>query len=402
MRVYLDHNATTPQRPEVSELLARLAREPLGNPSSLHAAGRRARHAIDEARERVAAALGVDDDEVVFTSGGTESNNLALTGALTALEGSPGLVTSAVEHSAVLATARALEASGTPLRVVEVDAEGRVDAGQIGRAARDAAAGLVSVQAANNEIGVVQPLAQVARALGELPSRPLLHTDAVQALGRIPLPLRELGVDLASFSAHKVGGPLGVGILFRRQGVALQPLLHGGEQEASLRPGTENAAGIAGRRARHRARLCGARALPRRGRSAHTIPLGGTCTPVAVDPTPGPTDRRTRPPTEHARHRSALERRARRQGACNAARRRRTRGERGFRVRQRFGRTVARAARDGARRERCARRRAAVARENDERRRVQARGGHPGESSRAVSRDVTLRQDVVNNPYEIA
>ncbi|MEM7307142.1 MAG: cysteine desulfurase family protein [Planctomycetota bacterium] len=245
MTIYLDHNATTPLRPEVRELLGELAEEQLGNPSSLHASGRRARHRIDEARARTAHALGVGEDEILFTSGGTESNNLALAGVLGAAGAPAGLVTTAVEHSAVLAPARALEARGHRLRVVPVDAAGRVDAAEVARAAEDVEAALVSVQAANNEIGVLQPLPEIAAALGKTRVRPLLHADAVQALGRTPLELRASGVDLASFSAHKVGGPLGVGVLYRRGGVALTPLLFGGEHEAGVRPGTENAAGIA-------------------------------------------------------------------------------------------------------------------------------------------------------------
>ena len=246
MGVYLDHNSTTPLRPEVRERLAQLQAEPVGNPSSLHASGRRARHLIDEARARVAAALGVSEEEVLFTSGGTESNNLALAGVLGCGDSTGrGLVTSAVEHSAVLATARALERRGTPLRVVPVDRDGTVSAADVAQAAREVDAALVSIQAANNEIGTLQPLGAISAALGELERPPLLHTDGVQALGRVALDLDEVGVDLASFSAHKLGGPLGVGVLVRRRGVSMHPLLFGGEQESGLRPGTESAASIA-------------------------------------------------------------------------------------------------------------------------------------------------------------
>jgi len=248
-RVHLDHNATTPMRPEVRERLLEVLDSGASNPSSLHASGRRARMLVDEARERTAAALGVGEDEVLFTSGGTESNNLALFGTLAA---GRALVTSTVEHSSVLEPAARLAQAGHPWRQAAVGEDGLIDVGLVaqlalGQAGSSAAepAGLVSVMAANNEVGMVQPLAELGRRLAEAPGPgPLLHTDAVQALGRLETPLRAWGVDLASFSAHKLGGPQGVGVLYRRAGVALRPHLVGGGQEGGLRPGTENVAAI--------------------------------------------------------------------------------------------------------------------------------------------------------------
>jgi cysteine desulfurase len=244
VRVYLDHNATTPLRGEVRELLLMALDRLRGNPSSVHASGRAARQMLDEARERCAAALGVREDELAFTSGGTESNNLALRGAL-ALRPGAGLVTTAGEHASVLEPARRLAEEGRALELVPLDREGRVDPGEVAAAAQRARAGLVSVAAANNEIGTLGPLAEVGAALarGSSGPRPLLHTDAVQALGRVPVELEAWGVDLATFSAHKLGGPVGVGLLWHRRGAALAPHHLGGEQEDGLRPGTENVAG---------------------------------------------------------------------------------------------------------------------------------------------------------------
>jgi len=249
-RVYLDHNATTPLRPRVRAALLETLERLRGNPSSTHAAGREARHLLDEARERAAAALGVEEDEVVFTSGGTEANNLALDGALSAPAGggtaAGGLVTTAIEHASVLGPARRLAASGRPLEIAPVDPQGRVDPGDVLARADRCGARLVSVMAANNEVGTLGPVAELGAALATRdPSRrPLLHTDAVQALGRVPLDLAGWGVDLASLSAHKLGGPVGIGLLVRRRAVRLEPLLVGGEQEGGLRPGTEDVAGV--------------------------------------------------------------------------------------------------------------------------------------------------------------
>lgn len=244
MRVHLDHNATTPLWPEARAALCDALDRLAGNPSSVHASGRAARALLDDARERIAGALGVLEDDLVFTSGGTESDNLALTGALTAAGPGAALVTTAVEHSAVLAPARRLAQLGHPLRVVSVDREGRPDLDELCTVAEGAA--LVSVMAANNEVGSTTDLARVVASLNERygARRPLVHSDAVQALGKLPLDLAGSGVDLASLSGHKFGAPVGVGLLVRRRQAPLWPLFVGGGQEAALRPGTENVAAI--------------------------------------------------------------------------------------------------------------------------------------------------------------
>lgn len=244
-RAYLDHNSTSPLRPEVASLWQELLAQELGNPSSLHRSGRAARHVIDTARERIASALGVGEEEITFTSGGTESNNLAVWGGLEALGTNAELITTRAEHSSVLEVAEQVERRGTAVGWIEVDRAGALRPTSL-QASLAGSAGplLVSVHLANNETGTIQPIREVQSALDEAGRRALLHIDAVQALGRIPLDLVELGVDLASFSAHKVGGPIGVGLLYRRKGTALAPRSYGGGQELGLRPGTENAAMI--------------------------------------------------------------------------------------------------------------------------------------------------------------
>jgi cysteine desulfurase len=245
-RVYLDHNATTALRPEARDLWLELVGRLHGNPSSVHAAGRDARQVLDEARERTAAALGVHEDEIVFTSGGTESNNLALLGSLADRARPSALVTTQVEHSSVLGAGAALESRGHRVVRAPVDAEGQPRIDALLDAAAGPDVGLVSVMAANNEVGSVSRISEIAAGLRRIDGRrPRLHTDAVQALGKIPIRLRDWDVDLASFSAHKVGGPLGVGFLYKRKGVALEGLVFGGEQEGGVRPGTENVPAIA-------------------------------------------------------------------------------------------------------------------------------------------------------------
>lgn len=244
-RLYFDHNATTALRPEARAELERWLDADLGNPSSVHASGRRARAVIDEARERVAAALGVAEGEVVFTGGGTEAIGLALRGATRRLQRGAAIATTAIEHAAVLATARALrDREGFELSELDVDARGVLDVESAARHCAAAQVGLLSVAVANNEIGVVQDLAALRSALAEAGATPIVHTDAVQALGRIPIDLAHWGVQLATFSAHKVGGPTGVGVLVARGG-AIEPVAVGGGQEMGFRAGTESAAAIA-------------------------------------------------------------------------------------------------------------------------------------------------------------
>lgn len=243
-RVHLDHNATTPLRPEARAELLRATDALGGNPSSVHASGRAARAELDDARDRIAAALGVDSEELVFTSGGTEANNSALFGALSP---EAALLVGAAEHSSVREAAEALRAAGRSVRVVAVDQEGRLDVGGLRAALAEVSAGLLSSVGANNELGSLAPFAEIRAALEEAPAdaRPLWHVDCVQMLGKVPARPRELGLDLASFSSHKVGGPLGVGILWRRKSAAFSPRMVGGGQEGGLRSGTENLPAIA-------------------------------------------------------------------------------------------------------------------------------------------------------------
>lgn len=252
-RVHLDHNATTPMRPEVREALLEALDAGLGNASSVHGSGRRARAAIDDARERISAALGVDEDEIVFTSGGTESNNLAIFGTAEAGPADMPVVTSSIEHAAVLQPVGMLEQRGHTVTRVPCGPDGRVDPGAIQAATQGhrGSPALVSVMAANNELGSTIDLPLLSELLGRTRGAPgtkanttVLHTDAVQLLGKRPAHGLLEWVDLATLSAHKVGGPVGVGLLLKRIGTPLAAQLHGGAQEAEIRPGTENVASI--------------------------------------------------------------------------------------------------------------------------------------------------------------
>jgi cysteine desulfurase len=241
-RVYLDHNASTPTHPEVLAAMLPFFSEIYGNPSSVHAFGRAAREAVDVARERIAAFLTVRPDEVVFTSGGTESDNFALKG-LALARGSGHLITSRIEHHAVLRTCEALERQGFAVSYLGVDAQGCVDPDDVKRALRpDTVA--VSVMHANSEVGSIQAIAEIgaiARAHG-VP----FHVDAVQTFGKVPIDVDAMGIDLLSFSGHKIYGPKGVAALYVRRGTRMVAIQHGGEHERRRRAGTENVPGIVG------------------------------------------------------------------------------------------------------------------------------------------------------------
>jgi len=241
-RVYLDHNASTPVHPEVVAEMLPYFTELYGNPSSIHAFGREARDGMDLARERVARFLKVSPPEIVFTSGGTESDNFAVKG-LAGARGKGHLITSQVEHHAVLRTCRALEAQGFDLTCVGADEFGMVDPDEVRRAIRpDTIA--ISIMHANSEVGTIQPIAAIGRIAREhdVP----FHVDAVQTFGKLPLDVDALGIDALSFSAHKIYGPKGVAGLFVRKGTKMVAVQHGGEHERRRRAGTENLPGIVG------------------------------------------------------------------------------------------------------------------------------------------------------------
>jgi cysteine desulfurase len=241
--IYLDCNATTPVDPRVVEVMVPVLRDVYGNPSSGHGLGRQARELVEGARARVAACLGATADEVLFTSGGSESDNWALRGVVAA-RGGGHVVVSAVEHPAVLETARAMEREGRiRLTVVGVDPYGRVDPEQVASMLTPATV-LVSVMLANNQVGTLQAVAEIVGACRRrgVP----VHTDAAQAVGKVGVDVRELGVDLLTVAGHKLYAPKGVGALFVRRGVALEPLLRGAGHERGLRAGTENVSSIVG------------------------------------------------------------------------------------------------------------------------------------------------------------
>ncbi|EOQ35997.1 cysteine desulfurase NifS [Butyricicoccus pullicaecorum] len=244
--VYADNAATTPMSESVFEAMKPFLTEFYGNPSSLYRIGREARRAVTEARMKVARALNAKDpSEIIFTGGGSQADNLAIRGYVKgrSARGKKHIITSKIEHHAVLYTCEALEKEGYPVTYLDVDAQGHVDLEQLKSVITDQTA-LVTIMAANNEIGTIQNLkaiSEIAHAHGAV-----FHTDAVQAVGHMPLDVQEMGIDMLSLSAHKFRGPKGIGALYVRRGIALEPLVYGGGQERGLASGTENVAGMVG------------------------------------------------------------------------------------------------------------------------------------------------------------
>ena len=239
-RVYLDNNATTPLLPEVFEAMRPYFFEKFGNASSIHQQGQQARGAVERAREQVADLLNCRPAEIVFTSGGTEGDNLALLGMM-----KPGdhIITSAIEHHAVLNACKRLEEMGCTVTYLPVDGRALIDPDDVSRELRPETK-LISIIMANNETGVLQPVGEIGKIAAE--ADVYFHTDAVQAAGKIPLDVKQIGCDLLTIASHKIHGPQGAGALFVRKGTLLQPLFYGGRHERSRRAGTENLAGIVG------------------------------------------------------------------------------------------------------------------------------------------------------------
>lgn len=240
--IYLDHAATTPVHPLVAETFTQQLNQVYGNPSSIHQIGRDARKALDDARKHFAQSIGAKPTEIVFTSGGTEANNTALFGVANAMKAKgKHIITTTIEHHAVLNTCKQLEQQGFTVTFLEVDDNGQIQAEQVEDALTDETI-LVSIMYGNNEVGTIQPIADIGKVLKN--HQAVFHTDAVQAYGVIPLDVEALGVDLLSVSAHKLNGPKGVGFLYTRTNTLMMPLVHGGEQERKRRAGTENVPAI--------------------------------------------------------------------------------------------------------------------------------------------------------------
>ncbi len=243
-RIYLDYNATTPLHPGVLEAVLPYYKSIFGNASTIYSFGQEARKAIDDAREALAYLIGADPREIVFTSGGTEADNLALKGVASALKGKGGhIITSSIEHHAVLFACKYLEKMGKKITYLPVDRYGWLDPDRVKEAINNETI-LISIIHANNEIGTIEPIAEIGKIARECGV--YFHTDAVQTVGKIPINVNESGIDLLSLSAHKLYGPKGIGALYIRKGTKIYPLIHGGEQERKRRAGTENVPGIVG------------------------------------------------------------------------------------------------------------------------------------------------------------
>lgn len=243
-KVYLDHSATTPVDPEVADLMMKYYTEIYGNPSSVHSFGQEAKKGLEKAREQVAALIGAESREITFTSGGTEADNLAILGTAEALRGKgKHIITTAIEHHAVLETCEYLEKNGFALTILPVNEEGLVSVEEVKKAIRPDTI-LITLMHANNEMGAIQPVEEIGKIAKEHGVR--FHVDAVQSLGKIPVNVNQMNVDLLTISSHKIYGPKGVGALFIRKGARISPIFHGGAQEKKRRSGTENTPGIIG------------------------------------------------------------------------------------------------------------------------------------------------------------
>jgi cysteine desulfurase len=245
-RIYLDHAATSPMHPSVIETMIKVMKEQFGNPSSIHSFGRATRHLLNQAREDIAKSIGAKSNEIIFTSGGTEADNLAIMGIAEAYhQKGKHIITTVIEHHAVLHSCRVLEKNGFEVTYLPVDETGMVSVHSVQEALREDTI-LVTIMYGNNEVGTVQPISEIGKMLKELNHQAFFHTDAVQAFGLEIIDVQELKVDLLSVSAHKFNGPKGIGFLYVKSGLNLAPRTFGGEQERKRRAGTENVASIIG------------------------------------------------------------------------------------------------------------------------------------------------------------